>query len=724
MIRAAFPSPGARGALRTVWPDLAKGLRAAATTLVPFFLAARLERPELAWTALGGWLGTLADPGGARVVRARTVGGFVIAGGIAVALGGVGARISPLAAVLLGLVAFGASLLRALGANGASVGTMTAITFTIAVGRGTTTPMKDALYFAGGAAVAALMSSIVWPIGTHRAVRVGLGRFFRELGIYARALAELTAAGKTEGDPSWMGAARVHRRALRAALEETRATALAIRSRRGGESREGSNLRVLLGLGELSMRLLTATAAELETHAATSSGSARNETVRLAALFDGIASALVEGRTVQAKREERASLAPPPSGNMRLPLPVLLRRSAETAAQALAVACALDAATEDADFSEAAAALGRHRCARGDLRAYLSLRFRALIDATSVRSPIFRHGLRAGVAVGAAWFVARLFVPDHASWVVVTTLAVLQPYQGATLTRAIERIIGTVLGCLVAVAVTLLVHSPLGLALVMTPLSVAAVATRPRSYRLFTFFLTPVFVLLAERYPGDYQTAVVRAGASILGGVVALVAALVVFPSSERRRLPDTLWTMIAATEGYAQAVLGVRSHKSATLRTTVDEARRKAGVAIGEAETSLERLLAEPQLHRLAPLRRGGKRAEQADAEQAMQLVTFARRLGGALSALDVEVELLAGDGSDDPLPSSYREQAAAHVHEAMEQVRAHLRGTTTTSLGAPPEPPEGVHPMLRQCLLRIARHTTLLAAGEATGKSAAAAI
>ena len=68
-------------------------------------------------------------------------------------------------------------------------------------------------------AVAALMSSIVWPIGTHRAVRVGLGRFFRELGIYARALAELTAAGKTEGDPSWVGAARVHRRALRAALE-------------------------------------------------------------------------------------------------------------------------------------------------------------------------------------------------------------------------------------------------------------------------------------------------------------------------------------------------------------------------------------------------------------------------------------------------------------------------------------------------------------------------
>ncbi len=696
-----------------MWPDLAKGLRAAATTLVPFFLAARLERPELAWTALGGWLGTLADPGGARAVRARTVSGFVVAGGVAVALGGLGARVSALAAVALGLAAFGASLLRALGANGASVGTMTAIVFTIAVGRGSANPPKDAVYFAGGAAVAALLSSIVWPIGTHRAVRAGLGRFFRELGVYARVLSDLTAAKKAEGDPGWVAAARVHRRALRAALEETRATALAVRSRRGGESREGSNLRVLLGLGELSMRLLTATAAELETHAATAPDAAQGDTVRLAALFDGIAGALIEGRTARAfvaKPEERASLAPPPSGSMRLPLPVLARRSTETAKQALAVACALDAAGEDTDFAEAKAAL--------DLRGYLSLRFRALLDAASVRSPIFRHGLRAGVAVGAAWFVARLFVPDHASWVVVTTLAVLQPYQGATLTRAIERVIGTVLGCLVAVAVTFLVHSPMGLALVMTPLSVAAVATRPRSYRLFTFFLTPVFVLLAERYPGDYQTALVRAGASVLGGAVALVAALLVFPASERRHLPDALWAMIAATESYGQAVLRARSHASTALRTEVAEARRKAGVAIGEAETSLERLLAEPQLHRLHK-----KRAQQADAERAMQLVTFARRLGGALSALDVEVELLAGEGGEDPLPADYRERAAAHVHEAMDQVRAHLRGTPASSLGTPPEPPAGVHPMLRQCLLRIARHTTLLAAGEASGQSAAAA-
>ena len=33
---------------------------------VPFYLAVRLGRHELAWMALGGWLGTLVDPGGLR----------------------------------------------------------------------------------------------------------------------------------------------------------------------------------------------------------------------------------------------------------------------------------------------------------------------------------------------------------------------------------------------------------------------------------------------------------------------------------------------------------------------------------------------------------------------------------------------------------------------------------------------------------------------------------
>ena len=62
-----------------------------------------------------------------------------------------------------------------------------------------------------------------------------------------------------------------------------------------------------------------------------------------------------------------------------------------------------------------------------------------------------------------------------------------------------------------AAAIALTVQSPASLAVIMFPLSVAAVATHRRNYRLFTFFLTPVFVLLAERFQGDWWVAAARA---------------------------------------------------------------------------------------------------------------------------------------------------------------------------------------------------------------------
>lgn len=250
---------------------------------------------------------------------------------------------------------------------------------------------------------------------------------------------------------------------------------------------------------------------------------------------------------------------------------------------------------------------------------------RALRDALSPRSSVFVHALRvSGVAVVAA-LVGRAVSPHYAHWVTVTALAVLQPYPGVTYRRAIERVIGTVLGTLVAVVVAATVHDPRALAAVMFPLSVAAVATRPRSYRLFTLFLTPVFVLLAEQAPdapADWEVAAARVGDAALGGLVAVLASLVVLPSWERERLPDALARMLDAVSAYARAVLAWwRAPRAEGAEARMVAARRAAGVALGNAETSLERMIAEP------------RRSE--DATQALDLVTYARRLAGALTAL-----------------------------------------------------------------------------------------
>ena len=306
---------------------------------------------------------------------------------------------------------------------------------------------------------------------------------------------------------------------------------------------------------------------------------------------------------------------------------------------------------------------------------------RALRDAFSFRSTYLRHGARVTLAVSAAQVAGDLLSSSHAQWVTVTTIGVLQPYPGVTVTRAVERVVGTVLGSIAAVAIIFTVHDPLLLSAIMVPLSIAAVATRPRSHHLFTFFLTPVFVILAERWHGDWWVAAARSGDALLGGAIALVAALV-FPSREEKRLSAALDASVRAVRRYAEVVVdGQLAGTPASPAVVL--ARREVGVTLCDAETSLERMLAEPLR---SPM-------EGADA---MLLVTHARRLAGAFTTLDAQP--LA------PENGALMQAVLAHVRDALDRKRE--RDVVPTQ----PDLTEAA-PAARQTLARILRQAELVA-------------
>lgn len=612
-------------------PAIANGVRAAVATLIPFFLAAALGRAELAWMALGGWLGTLADPGGLRTTRVKALGTFGIVGALIVPLSERCGSSVWLATVLLALVAFAGTLARALGPAAATVGTMTVIVAAVGTSKtGNASYGIDALAFAAGALWATLLSSLVWPVSTHRPVRKAIAFVFEEMAEYAHALAE--CADTEEAGAAWSQLALTHHRRIRAAIENALAIALAVRATRPGESALGGDLRVLLGRAEAQFPRLVALAVELEGMTvdarpatiatglrtfATTYEAIRGSLVARSEAGNGASPSAVDSPAAKTSDALDAPDAPLPSAAT-----LLVEKLSVDSERALAFARTVGAGVAVVGESDAGGSRPSHAAIVA-----LGNDAREVRDALSFRSVFFRHALRVAIAVSVASVVGHR-IAIHPHWVTVTTLAVLQPYPGPTSTRAAERVVGTVLGSLVAALITISIHAPLALAALMFPLSVAAVATRGRSYRLFTFFLTPVFVLIAERHPGDWWTAAARAGDAVVGGVIALVAALVVLPSWERTRLPEAIDGMVKAVSAYRDAVVASLDLQGAEQRADIERsiaaARRAAGIAIGEAETSLERWMAEPL-----------RRAEQG--ETAMQLVTHARRLANACTTLDV---------------------------------------------------------------------------------------
>ncbi|MCG8618173.1 MAG: FUSC family protein, partial [Desulfobacterales bacterium] len=74
-------------------------------------------------------------------------------------------------------------------------------------------------------------------------------------------------------------------------------------------------------------------------------------------------------------------------------------------------------------------------------------------------SPLFRHALRAAVAITAAVVLVRQLKLHHALWVPITVLVVMRPSLGGTLNISWRRMAGTLAGVILGVLLAYL-HLP------------------------------------------------------------------------------------------------------------------------------------------------------------------------------------------------------------------------------------------------------------------------
>jgi len=214
----------------------------------------------------------------------------------------------------------------------------------------------------------------------------------------------------------------------------------------------------------------------------------------------------------------------------------------------------------------------------------------------TLRSAALRHALRlaAAVGLGAAFALALPF--EHRYWLPVTVLAVLRTDFTSTFSRGFGRIAGTVVGAVLATSLAVALRpGPLLLALLVTLAAWGGYAVLFANYGLFALSVTGfvVFVLAFTGLPGS-QTVVDRVEATVLGGLLALLA-YVVWPTWERVRLPEQLARLLEAQERYAGALLGQYADPLTVDAGVLQERRAAARLARTNAEASVDRVLREP---------------------------------------------------------------------------------------------------------------------------------
>jgi uncharacterized membrane protein YccC len=591
-------------------PAVGLGLRAAAATFVPLAAANYFHLPALRWSLVAGFMVALVDKGGAYRTRAVAMAWLTGAGAFAVvAASVVPAAAAPTAAVMF-VVAAMASVSRVYGPEASSAGTSATILCAIALdGAGASLEealVRGALVVAGGA-WAMTLSLVLWPVRVYRPARLAVARCFRDLADHA---ADIERHLDDPGSESWQADVVKARGKIRDSVEAARSILAGTRRGARGESGRGARLLVLFHVADQIFARMGALGEVLEA-AHTTGGSpevrdvVRKELEALRASLDETAmriesEARVEPLAARVIHEDD------------------LRASGPDYAHAATLLVEIAAFTDTA--AEITATLHDDRAPRSvpGLPTTLDLaptgsRLDPLRDAFAPESVVWRHALRVAVVASIAVALTHLFTLPRGYWVTITAIAVLQPHMPETFLKATQRIAGTVAGAAVAAVVAATLHDPRGIMLLTLVLATVSVSVIQLNYALFSFFLTPTFVLLAELSAGDWTLAKWRVLNTLLGGALALVGARIFLPSRERDRFPRQMADALRALRGLVVAAMS---------DGVVDEARRASGVAFNNAEASFNRLLAE-------------SRGELAGVEPRMTLLLYARRISSALLAL-----------------------------------------------------------------------------------------
>ncbi|MFP2960521.1 FUSC family protein [Myxococcus sp. 1LA] len=486
--------------------------------------------------------------------------------------------------------------------------------------------LRSGLFLVGGA-WAMFLALLLWPLFPYRPARMAIAQCYDALAEHAEEVGRWpleglpVAAGVLPEAPPWQAR-------MRQLIEQARTVLASTRMGRAGESGRGEHLLVLLEGADAMMVTLIALTEMLEVAPAEPRYHALRAEVQralaeLASDLRRVRLALEKGTAFSgrpgwsAERVKRALEALESAGD--LPAQVragyqyvysLLDRLRDYAHATVDVAARLEDSAPVPDTPSLPA--------RPASDAPPPSLLEPVRENLNVRSVIFRHALRLGVAASLAMALVGALKLNHGYWVIITVTVVLQPYAGLTFLRSLQRIAGTLLGAALAAGLVVLVKDPAIILLAIVVLFAVAMSIQPLSLAAFQVLLTPALVLLAELQTGDWELAGVRIVNTLLGGLIALAGMRLLWPSPEHLRLPEQVAFALRADRDYVRAVASASSDAEPSVR----EARRRMGLALLAAEASFQRLL-------------GEWNGPAKELEPVMALLVYARRFTSAVTML-----------------------------------------------------------------------------------------
>lgn len=316
---------------------------------------------------------------------------------------------------------------------------------------------------------------------------------------------------------------------------------------------------------------------------------------------------------------------------------------------------------------------------------------RALRPHWRFDSPVLRHALRMGLALGAAYYLAFVLPwSSHPWWLVLSVGVVLRGNLGDTLARRNARVAGTLMGCLVVVGLSYVATASLLSGVFLAALATAHAFVAQRYW--LTATAASVMALLQSHLvnpEGGFAIAE-RVADTFLGALLAWCFSYVL-PSWERRGVAEGIARVLRELHDYASQSL--RMSETDPLEARL--ARRRAYDSLAALSTALRRSRVEPKGVRLP-------------ATEIATLIDHGERLMAHLSMVRLTLARLKNEAAA-PLPvNAALEEAARALDARLDLQAADTPAAEEAALGDPELLPE--QPAARDVMPWLTRRLSLM--------------
>jgi uncharacterized membrane protein YccC len=624
-------------------PAIESGLRAAVGMSLPIAVGFAAGAPALGTVvALGCWFTLLADIGGAYGQKARSMWTGNLAVSTAILVGGSVARVPGVTWLVTFAWVLAGGLGSLFGPTAAQISLLSSVMLLIS--SGVTGPVnawfQAGLCLAGGA-WATLLSLGVWSIHPNRPVREAVSKLYVTLSTLLQD--GVAAVQPADSETPWRTQSLSD---FTQQLETARQVWAAVRTKRNGLSESERQLLIAQENAQQSVRSVVAYIETLGVVAGDLPDlrdALLQLTMAFAATARELAASILKRQRPAVPIEMEAALA-------NLNDVFNERRTAkvvepdEYRALASFGKFMRHASVLAGQFRRLAEVLGQPERIRLDAATIipgasvpLTARpnIRQVLQANlTLRSVAFRHALRVTFLTVATQVAGSLLAWERAYWIPITVLIILKADYGGTISRAIQRVIGTTLGGLIAALLAVGVQRFEFQGFLIAVLAFAAFTVRPLNYAVFTIALTPLFMVMVNLLDeGNWRVSLLRIGYTVLGGIICLVGGYILSPDWERTRLPGQIAKTIRANLTYFQQVMGLYITRSGT-SAEIDRVHRAAELEDANASAAAQRLLAEP-------------RHQRGDAESWITLVVYLRGLTNSTTTLAEHAREISGGGA-----------------------------------------------------------------------------